>query len=160
MSEQQAAQVLKLTTELSELKFLHETSSKDSQVELKCKLDLLTKDLNARWQERLKAELEALRAELSENMEKDKRHEIAMLNELKDGELKNMKSVWQSKTNELLEEVSQLKRELGEKEQDIRTRFDSLKSSLEAENKTLLEQIDQVFISFRLVGFSVSLHPK
>lgn len=123
---------------------MHETSSKDSQVELKCKLDLLTRDLNARWQERLKAELDALRTELSENMEKDKRNEIAMLNELKDGELKSMKSVWQGKTNELLEEVSRLKRELGEKEQDIRMRFDSLKNSLEAENKTLTEQIDQV----------------
>ena len=38
-------------------------------------------------------------------MEREKRDEVAMLNELKEGEMRNMRAIWQAKTNELLEEV-------------------------------------------------------
>lgn len=40
--------------------------------------------------------------------EEEKRIEIDRLNELKDQEIKNLKSIWQSKTNELLEEVCKI----------------------------------------------------
>lgn len=144
LSKKQATELANLSSELKQLQFLHESTSKDSQVELKCKLDMLNKDLNSKWSQRLRDELEALRKELKESMELEKRDEIAMLNELKDGELKNLKTVWQTKTNELLEEISRLKRELGEKEDDIKAKFDELKTSLETENKSLTEKIEQL----------------
>jgi hypothetical protein len=108
ISHQQVAQIGHLTNELEQLKFLHESTTKDSQLELKVKLEMLNKDLNSRWQEKLKTELDNLRKELNATMEAEKRDEIQMLNTLKDQELKSLKTVWQTKTNELLEEVSLL----------------------------------------------------
>ena len=53
-----------------------------------------------------RVECDTLRKELQMTKEEEKRIEIDRLNELKDQEIKNLKSIWQSKTNELLEEVT------------------------------------------------------
>ena len=91
---------------------MHETTSKDSQLELKVKLEMLNKELNGKWQEKLRVECERLRTELNSTMEASKRDEIDMLNKLKDQELKNLKTVWQTKTNELLDEVISISNQL------------------------------------------------
>ena len=103
--QKQRESIEKLTSELEQLRFLHETTSKDSQLELKVKLEMLNKELNGKWQDKLRLECERLRNELNTTMEAEKRDEIDMLNKLKDQELKNLKTIWQTKTNELLDEV-------------------------------------------------------
>jgi hypothetical protein len=46
-----------------------------------------------------------LRKELQLTKDEENRLEIERLNNLKEQEIKNLKSIWQTKTNELLEEV-------------------------------------------------------
>jgi len=53
-SKEQHSKIEKLTKEIDELKFLLESTSKDSQYELKVKLDILNKELNAKWAETLR----------------------------------------------------------------------------------------------------------
>lgn len=53
-SKEQHSKIEKLTKEIDELKFLLESTSKDSQYELKVKLDILNKELNAKWTETLR----------------------------------------------------------------------------------------------------------
>jgi uncharacterized coiled-coil DUF342 family protein len=53
-SKEQHSKIEKLTKEIDELKFLLESTSKDSQYELKVKLDMLNKELNAKWAETLR----------------------------------------------------------------------------------------------------------
>lgn len=47
-----------------------------------------------------------MRKELQLTKDEENRLEIERLNNLKEQEIKNLKSIWQTKTNELLEEVS------------------------------------------------------
>ena len=51
---QQAAQIATLQAELDELRMLHDASSKDSQLELKVKMERLSKELNAKWSDTVK----------------------------------------------------------------------------------------------------------
>ena len=92
------------------MKFLHETTSKDSQLELKVKLEKLTKELNAKWTDTtktitLKFECDSLRKILQKQKEDEKKFDLDKLRELKDEEIKNLKDIWQTKINELLDEV-------------------------------------------------------
>jgi hypothetical protein len=48
------AEIARLEQELEQMRILHETSEKDSQLDLKIKLDKLTKDLNAKWSEQMR----------------------------------------------------------------------------------------------------------
>jgi hypothetical protein len=48
------AETARLEQELEQMRILHETSEKDSQLDLKIKLDKLTKDLNAKWSEQMR----------------------------------------------------------------------------------------------------------
>ena len=46
-----------------------------------------------------------MRLELEKRKDEEKLFDITKLNDLKDEEINNLKLIWQSKTNELLEEV-------------------------------------------------------
>ncbi len=48
------AEIGRLVEELEQMRILHETSEKDSQLDLKIKLDKLTKELNAKWAEQMR----------------------------------------------------------------------------------------------------------
>jgi hypothetical protein len=51
-------------------------------------------------------ECERLKTELVQSKEEERRAELDNLNKLKEDELRNLKLIWQTKTNELLNEVS------------------------------------------------------
>jgi len=144
ISGQQVARIEALVIEVEDLRLRHEVGVKDGQNELKCRLDLLSKDLNGKWEERLKRELENLRREVEERTEVEKRVELEAMNVLKEREVKKVGEVWQGKVEELLEEASGLKRRLGEKEAEVRERFEVMKNKLESENRLLMEQIERV----------------
>ena len=109
-SDKQFKEIEELTKELEHMKFLHETTSKDSQLELKVKLEKLTKELNAKWTDTLKFECDSLRKILQKQKEDEKKFDLDKLRELKDEEIKNLKDIWQAKINELLDEVKLKKR--------------------------------------------------
>ena len=46
-----------------------------------------------------------MRVELNKLKEEEKQAELAKLTELKEDEIRNLKAIWQAKTNELLDEV-------------------------------------------------------
>lgn len=108
LTGEQKIRILDLEKELEQLRLLFETSSKDSQLELKIRMDKLSKELNAKWSEVLRIECDNLRNELQKLKEEEKRSELEKLESLKDEELRNLKTIWQAKTNELLDEVKRI----------------------------------------------------
>jgi len=51
-------------------------------------------------------ECDNLRKELQKQKEEEKSSELEQLTNLKEEEIRNLKTIWQAKTNELLEEVN------------------------------------------------------
>ncbi len=82
-----------------------------------------------------------MRTELETLKEAEKQTEISKLTNLKDEEIKNLKEFWQKKSNELLDQISELKKELNEKEIKTNEKFHSVRAQLEADNQSLQDQI-------------------
>ncbi len=150
LSKGQKIQIDALLVELEQSKFLFETTSKDSQLELKVKMEQLSKELNSRWSETLRLECEKLRAELLRVKEEEKLLELNKLADLRDREMAEMKAIWQSKINELLNEISELKLELNEREIHEKEKYDQIKSDLEAENRDLIEQLNKLKDEYKI----------
>lgn len=54
VSDKQVIRIGELESELESARVLYESTSKDSQLELKVRLEKLSKDLNSKWQETLR----------------------------------------------------------------------------------------------------------
>ena len=79
-----------MTKQLEHAKFLHETTSKDSQLELKVRIEKLTKELNGKWADTLKFECDSLRKILQKQKEDEKKFDLDKLRDLKDEEIANL----------------------------------------------------------------------
>ena len=91
-----------------------------------------------------------MRNELEASKDQERRVEIERLTSLKNEEIKNLKDFWQTRTNELLEHVSELKKDLNEKEMKTNEKFHEVKAQLEAENRSLHERIDKLTAEYKL----------
>jgi len=144
LSGDQTGRIEVLERELQEVRLQHEVGMRDGQNEVKCRLDLLGKELNGRWEERLRREVEVARREVEGRVEAEKRAEVAALDELREREARAAGEAWQAKVNELLAEASGLRRELAERERDVRERYEAVKGGLEAEKRALVEEVERL----------------
>jgi hypothetical protein len=90
-----------------------------------------------------------LRSDLEKSKDAEKHAEILKLTNLKDEEIKNLKEFWQAKSNELLEQISELKKELNEKEMITNEKFHSIRVQLEADNQSLQDQIAKLTAEYQ-----------
>lgn len=130
--------------ECEKLNLLLEASAKDSEMDTKVKLEKLSRELNAKWSENLKHETEALRISLLALKEEELKLTTEHLNRAKEEEIKNIKTTWQNKTNELLDEISILKSMLNNKEIESSNKIEKLRREIEMENKTLRQELETV----------------
>lgn len=127
----------RLKEDYEKLSLIHEASTKDSQIDTKVKLEKLSKELNEKWSITLKQETEILRRELLSKTEEEHRLAIEKLTKAKEDEINNLKETWQSKNNSLLDEISQLKKQLSLNEIAKREEIDRIRVELSEENKKL-----------------------
>ncbi len=115
-----------------------------------------------------------MKTELIQSKEEERRAELDNLNKLKEDELRNLKLIWQTKTNELLNEVSfpirqisivfnlfinltfhiitkisALKRELNEKDLNENDKLTKVRTELEAENRKLNDQLYKLNLEYK-----------
>ena len=105
----QNRQISELTIEIEQLRLLLESTSKESKLELKVELEKLNRDLEAKWKEIVRVECERIKEEIERAKEAERLAELDSLAGSKDEELRNLKSIWQAKTSELLSEVNDKK---------------------------------------------------
>ncbi len=86
---------------------------------------------------------------MEKSKDAEKHAEILKLTNLKDEEIKNLKEFWQAKSNELLEQISELKKELNEKEMITNEKFHSIRVQLEADNQSLQDQIAKLTAEYQ-----------
>ncbi|XP_013402625.1 protein FAM184A-like [Lingula anatina] len=132
-----------LQAELEKLRAMHDTKMREAQLELKTKLDQLSKDLDAKWTDTLRKECLKLRSELTEQKEEDKRAALQQLAKMKDEEIAAAREGWERKVTQLLDEISMLKRNIDAKSSESSELLADLKQKAAAEEKRLRDQMNE-----------------
>ncbi|XP_077992383.1 protein FAM184A-like [Glandiceps talaboti] len=136
------SEVSTLKTDIERLKKERSSQMESARLELKTKLDQLSKDLDNKWADTLRQECHKLRMELTDQHNEDKRATLQQIALLKDQEMEAAKQGWQLKMEDLLKEISTLKRSLSDKTQEASDDASKLREEMEIELAHLRQRMN------------------
>ncbi|XP_070541260.1 LOW QUALITY PROTEIN: protein FAM184A-like [Ptychodera flava] len=131
-----------LKTDVERLKRERDNQMEVYRNEMKMKLDQLSRDLDNKWADTLRQECHKLRMELTDQHSEDKKAALQQLKHLKDQEMDAARQGWQVKVEELLQQISTLKKNLSNKIQETSEEAVRLKEAMEMEIARLKQEMN------------------
>uniref|UniRef100_A0AAY4AMW9 Protein FAM184A/B N-terminal domain-containing protein n=1 Tax=Denticeps clupeoides TaxID=299321 RepID=A0AAY4AMW9_9TELE len=130
-----------LQEEIESRKQHHEAKIISIKTEEKQKMEKMAEDLDQKWTDALRAELESLRAELREEHETDRQAALNQLSHQKDLEMMAAREAWQRKVEDLLEQISLLKQSLELQLSQSKHTLQQLQAQFSQERERLAQQM-------------------
>ncbi|KAM8954110.1 protein FAM184A isoform 2-T2 [Pelodytes ibericus] len=130
--------------ELEKERQQHEATMLTSREEERLKMDKLARDLELKWTETLRQECNKLREELHAQHEEDKKNALAQLLQLKEREINTAKDGWQTKVEDLLDQISLLKQNLEMQLCQSQSALQQLQSQFNQERQRLTRELQEL----------------
>ncbi|KAK2843074.1 hypothetical protein Q7C36_011289 [Tachysurus vachellii] len=133
-----------LQEEIESQKQQHEVRIIAIKAEEKQKMDKITKELDNKWTDALRAELKTLREELTDEYEADKQAALSQLSQQKDVEIMTARESWHRRVEDLLEQISLLKQSLELQLSQSNGALQQLQSQFTQERQHLAHELHEV----------------
>ncbi|XP_030644009.1 protein FAM184A [Chanos chanos] len=133
-----------LQEEIESQKRKHEARVLSVKSEEKQKMDKMAEDLNLKWTDALRAELKALREELTDEHDAERQAALTQLSQQKDLELMAVREGWQRKVEDLLEQISLLKQSLELQLSQSKNALQHLQAQFNQEREQLAQQLQEM----------------
>uniref|UniRef100_A0A8C1IZ92 Zgc:85722 n=1 Tax=Cyprinus carpio TaxID=7962 RepID=A0A8C1IZ92_CYPCA len=133
-----------LQEEIETQKQQHEARVIAIKTEEKQKMDKITKELDLKWTDALRAELKGLREELTAEHQAEKQVTLTQLSQQRDLELMAARESWQRKVEDLLEQISLLKQSLELQMSQSKSALQQLQAQFSQEREHLAQQLQEL----------------
>ncbi|XP_053488909.1 protein FAM184A [Ictalurus furcatus] len=133
-----------LQEEIESQKQQHEARIIAIKAEEKQKMDKITKELDHKWTDALRAELKTLKEELTDEYEADKQAALSQLSQQRDVEIMAARESWQRRVEDLLEQISLLKQSLELQLSQSNSALQQLQSQFTQERQHLAQELHKL----------------
>ncbi|XP_006811612.2 protein FAM184A-like [Saccoglossus kowalevskii] len=131
-----------LQADIMKLRKDHNNVMESVRKDTKFKLEQLSKELDSKWAETLRKECNKLRMELIEQHNEDKAAALQQLSLMKNQEMDAARQGWQVKVEDLLKEISMLKMNLTERNQEASDETQRLRREMDEEIRRIRKEMD------------------
>ncbi|XP_074643406.1 protein FAM184A-like [Tubulanus polymorphus] len=127
--------------ELQKLRRLHEEKLREAAEMLEKRVKDISTGKDEDWANRIREECGRIKQQVTTEKETERRLALEQLTKQKDEEMNAARDGWQSKINELLEQISRLKSNIRTKEDQSSSMMDKLRKEAEDENRRLRNEM-------------------
>uniref|UniRef100_A0A671STU6 Protein FAM184A-like n=1 Tax=Sinocyclocheilus anshuiensis TaxID=1608454 RepID=A0A671STU6_9TELE len=132
--------------EIETQKQQHEAKVIAIKTEEKQKMDKITKELDLKWTDALRAELKGLREELTAEHQAEKQVALTQLSQQRDLEMMAARESWQRKVEDLLQQISLLKQSLELQMSQSKSALQQLQAQFSQEREHLAQQLQELVL--------------
>ncbi|KAA0710964.1 Protein FAM184A [Triplophysa tibetana] len=133
-----------LQEEIETQKQQHEARIIAVKTEEKQKMDKITEELDLKWTDALRAELKGMREELTAEYQAEKQGALTQISQQRDLEMMAARESWQRKVEDLLEQISLLKKSLELQMSQSKNALQQLQAQFSQEREHLAQQLQEL----------------